>query len=129
MSTVLDASAVLALVKCESGQEVVEAALVSGAVISTVSLTEVITRLLRDGAPEVTVRQTIERLPITSVDFDSDLALAAGWLSNLTRPYGLSLGDRACLALARRANAPAMTSDRMWERVGPLIGVTVVLIR
>jgi PIN domain nuclease of toxin-antitoxin system len=126
---VLDASALLALVKRELGQDVVEAALISGAVICTVNLTEVITTLLRDGVPEITVRQTLDRLPIPTADFDNDLAMAAGLMSSLTRKFGLSLGDRACLALAQRENLPVLTGDRAWAQAGPLVGVTVRLIR
>lgn len=129
MSAVLDASAVLALLNREPGQDVVASALASGAIIRTVNLTEVITILLRDGVPEASVRQTIERLPIQSVDFDGDLALAAGLMSTVTRPLGLSLGDGACLALGRRENVPVFTADRVWAQAGPLAGVTVTLIR
>jgi ribonuclease VapC len=78
VAIVLDASAVLALVKREPGQDVVEAALVSEAVICAVNLAEVITRLRLDGVPEVSVRQVIDRLPIVVADFGSDLALSAG---------------------------------------------------
>jgi PIN domain nuclease of toxin-antitoxin system len=46
-----------------------------------------------------------------------------------TRPLGLSLGDRACLALARRERLPALTADRIWLQAGTLIGVEVRLIR
>jgi ribonuclease VapC len=126
---VLDASAVLAVVNCENGQDVVEAALIAGATICAVNLTEVITILLRQGAPEIEVRRMLDRLPIVVVDFDSDLALSAGLMLIVARPFGLSLGDRACLALARRQNVPVLTTDRAWVQAGPLIGVTVRLIR
>jgi ribonuclease VapC len=126
---VLDASAVLAVVNCENGQDVVEAALIAGATICAVNLTEVITILLRQGAPEIEVRRMLDRLPIVVVDFDSDLALSAGLMFIVARPFGLSLGDRACLALARRQNVPVLTTDRAWVQAGPLIGVTVKLIR
>jgi ribonuclease VapC len=126
---VLDASAVLAVVNCETGQDVVEAALIAGATICAVNLTEVITILLRQGAPEIEVRRMLDRLPIVVVDFDSDLALSAGLMFIVARPFGLSLGDRACLALARRQNVPVLTTDRAWVQAGPLIGVTVKLIR
>lgn len=129
MSNVLDASAVLALVKCEPGQDVVEAALISGASICTVNLAEGISIFVRDGVPESSGRLTVERLPIEVVDFDADLTMIAGFMGTQTRPFGLSLGDRACLALARRKKKPVLTSDRVWAQVGPLIEVTVKLIR
>lgn len=59
--------------------------------------------------------------------FDTDLALRAALLRNSTRPYGLSLGDRACLALARREGLPVLTADRSWAKLD--VGVEVVLIR
>jgi ribonuclease VapC len=128
-AVVLDASAVLAVVNCEAGQEIVEAALIAGAAICTVNLTEVVAILLRQGTPQIEVRRTLDRLPIATIDFDADLALAAGLMFAVTRPFGLSLGDRACLALARRENAPVLTTDRAWAQAGPLVGVTVKLIR
>ena len=126
---VLDASAVLAVVNCETGQDVVEAALIAGATICAVNLTEVITILLRQGAPEIEVRHTLDRLPIVVVDFDRDLALSAGLMFLVARNFGLSLGDRACLALALRQKVPVLTADRAWAQVGPLVGVAVTLIR
>jgi ribonuclease VapC len=47
----------------------------------------------------------------------------------VTKPFGLSLGDRLCLALPRREKQPAVTTDRSWAEAGPLVGVTVQLIR
>ncbi len=129
MAAVLDASAIIALVNAEDGQDMVRDALVAGATVCTVNLTEVVTILLRQGAPEIEVRRTIERLPFATADFDNDLAVAAGLMSTKTRQLGLSLGDRACLALARRGNEPALTTDRAWVQAGPLVGVTVKLIR
>jgi ribonuclease VapC len=128
-AVVLDASAVLAVVNCEAGQEVVEAALIAGAAICTVNLAEVVTILLRQGTPQIEVRRTLDGLPIATVDFDAGLALAAGLMFAVTRPLGLSLGDRACLALARRENAPVLTTDRACGQAGPLVDVTVKLIR
>jgi ribonuclease VapC len=129
VAAILDASAVLALINREPGQDVVAATLISGATICSVNLAEVITIMLRDGVPENSIQLIVDRLPMVVVDFDRDLALAAGLMSNLTRPLGLSLGDRACLALAHRRNASALTADRAWIQAGPLVGVTVTLIR
>jgi ribonuclease VapC len=128
-AVVLDASAVLAVVNCEAGQEVVEAALIAGAAICAVNLTEVVTILLRQGTPETEIRRTLDQLPIVTINFDADLALAAGLMFAVTRPFGLSLGGRACLALARRDSATVLTTDRVWAQAGPLVGVTVRLIR
>jgi ribonuclease VapC len=64
---------------------------------------------------------------MTSVPFDDDLAFAAAALRPETRAAGLPLGDRACLALARRRNRAVLTADRAWARVS--VGVDVRLIR
>ena len=65
-------------------------------------------------------------LPFELVDFDEELALAAGLLRAETRQLGLSAGDRACLALAQRAGITALTADPAWTR---LESVDVALIR
>jgi len=61
------------------------------------------------------------------LDFDWAAGLAAGLLRASTRRFGLSLGDRACLALAQQLQAPVLTTDRVWERLD--IGVPIVVIR
>lgn len=64
--------------------------------------------------PEETIRQALGALPMTIADFDEDLAYRAGLLRRATRGAGLSLGDRACLALAQRMGVEALTADRGW---------------
>jgi PIN domain nuclease of toxin-antitoxin system len=93
--------------------------LIAGAAICTVNLAEVVTVLIRGGVPEIEIRQTLHRLPMLALDFDNELALAGGLMSSVTRRMGLSVGDRACLALARRQNKPALTTDRAWVEAGP----------
>jgi ribonuclease VapC len=68
-------------------------------------------------------------LPITVVDLDAHPAIAAGAMVGQTKAFGLSLGDRSCLALAKREHLPALTADRIWLQAGPLVGVEVRLIR
>src|SRR5689334_3559436 len=110
-SAVLDASALLALVLNEPGRAVVAAAVSAGAVIGTVNLSEVVAKLRENGATEAAIHLALDPLAITIADFDTDLAYAAGFLCPATRATGLSLGDRACLALAQRL---ALTADRSW---------------
>ena len=64
---------------------------------------------------------------MTVIDFDRPLAEATGALAVLTRAQGLSLGDRACLALAKREGAIALTADQAWSKVKA--GVDIQLIR
>ncbi len=113
-SAVLDASALLALLKREQGGEVVAEALAQGAAIGAVNLSEVVARLAEAGMPEPDIRQVIEPLGLDVIAFDADLAYLAGMLRATTRQLGLSLGDRACLALGRRLGLPVLTTDRAW---------------
>jgi PIN domain nuclease of toxin-antitoxin system len=64
---------------------------------------------------------------IVWIDFDRELAIGAAALLPQTAPFGLSLGDRACLALARLRGLPAVTADRDWARLD--LGITVEVMR
>lgn len=111
---VVDASALLALLNREPGAERVAAALAGDAAMSAVNLSEVVAKLDDLGRPEAEVRAAIEPLGIVVIGFDAESAYSAGMLRRRTRQSGLSLGDRACLALARELDAPALTADRTW---------------
>lgn len=123
---VLDASALLALLNQEDGAELI-APFLADAVISTVNLAEVVTRLALAGMPETAIREALALLPLESVPFDVGQAIEVGLLAPTTRPSGLSLGDRACLVLARHLDATVVTADQAW--VGIDAGVAVELIR
>jgi ribonuclease VapC len=129
MPLVLDTSAVLAILFREPGQDVVRSALHEGALLSTVNFAEAITRLVRDGMAADRAAAAITALPMGLRELDAQLATDAGALFAQTRPFGLSLGDRACLALARQEGVPTLTGDRVWLQVAPLVGVEVRLIR
>ncbi len=124
---VLDASAVLALLGRERGQEEVEQAIAVGAAISTVNIAEVVSKLSDAGMPETVISQVLDLLGLEIVDFNQTLAHQTGMLRSHTKPMDLSLGDRACLALARVRNVPALTTDRVWEKLQ--LDITVRLIR
>jgi ribonuclease VapC len=115
-AAVLDASAVMALIREEPGEHVV-APLVGRAAWSAVNLCEVAGKLADRGMPAIDVRAALEELNLTLHEFDAELAFAAAELRRLV-PRGLSVGDRACLALARRLRLPAITADREWGRLG-----------
>ncbi len=85
--------------------------------------------MVRDGITVEIARDTLSELPVTVFDVDADLAFGAGSMFAAARPFGLSLGDRLCLALAKRENVPALTADRAWADVAPAVGVVVRLIR
>lgn len=125
---VLDASAMLAVLRRESGAETVIGKLTDAA-ISAVNLSEVVGALTRDGISPAQIRAMLEGFPAEVILFDRDLAFDAGLLFAQTRTAGLSLGDRACLALARRRADTALTADRAWARIADAVGVEVELIR
>jgi ribonuclease VapC len=121
-SAILDASALLAYLRDEPGADVVADAVATGAVIPTVNLGEVLSRVAdRDTDPARVARQMTDRglldgaiavEPFTTAD-----AIEVARLRPLTRDLGLSLGDRACLALARRLDVPVLTADSAWSKL------------
>jgi len=123
---VLDASALLAFINREPGAERVTAVL-GEAAISTVNFSEVVTKLaLKNRSPQRVLDELTE-FELEVVDFNRALAEDAGLLATATRGQGLSLGDRACLALARRENAVALTADNAWRQVQ--VGIEIQFIR
>lgn len=128
MRAVVDSSALLALILDEPGADEVEP-LLETVVISTVNIAEVVAALARDGNPEPDVREIVSGLALTAIAPDQDMAIDAGLLRSVTDRAGLSLGDRFCLALARRLSAPVITADGAWTRVAAQAGVDVRVIR
>ena len=126
MTVVVDASAVLTILNEEPGMTVVVEVLPL-AVIGAVNISEAVAKLADGGMPGPEIQEAIEGLRLDVVPFDAELALAAGLLRPLTRLAGLSLGDRACLALGMRLHVPVLTADRSWA--GLDLDVEVRLLR
>jgi PIN domain nuclease of toxin-antitoxin system len=124
---VLDASAVIAYLQDEPGADVVDVALRDGSWISSVNLAEVASKLVDFGYPPEEIDSILRYTNLSVVDFDREAAVAAGLLRTSTRQKGLSLGDRACLALAREMRLPALTADRNWLTLD--VGVSFELCR
>lgn len=97
-----------------------------GSAISTVNVAEIVSKLSDTGMPETVISQVLDLLALEIIDFNQSLAHQTGMLRPLTRHAGLSLGDRACLALARARNLPTLTTDRAWEKLA--LDVSVQLI-
>lgn len=110
---VLDASALLAFLFREPGMDRVRAAL-PDSVMSAVNLSEVVATALRFGGTLADTTAMLAQLPVETVPFNPDDAVLAGSLWPATRPKGLSLGDRCCLALGIRLGVPVLTADREW---------------
>jgi PIN domain nuclease of toxin-antitoxin system len=124
---VLDASAILAVINAEPGAEKLTPDLLAGAVGSAVNLAEVQTKLVSRGwtsdqAWEDATSPLREVLP-----FDEEQARMAGDLLIQTRHLGLSLGDRACLALGIALKVPVYTAEKAWKKVK--VGVRIHVIR
>ena len=118
-ASVLDASALMAVLHAEDGASVVIDAIGEGAAVSVVNWAEVLSKLAEAGKdPELASaelrraegsRRALSIEPLTAAD-----CVAVARLRPLTRRQGLSLADRACLALAERLDVPALTADRKW---------------
>ena len=113
MRQVVDASALLAYLLDEPGGALVGDE--DGPLcLSSINLAEVLTRGVDRGlAPEIVLR-ALKQLPIEHVDHARDDAMRTAALRRVTRRHGLSLGDRACLALAQRLMLPVLTADKAW---------------
>jgi ribonuclease VapC len=124
---VLDASVLLAILNQEPGADMLTPELLSGAAISTVNLAEVQSKLVGRGlSPDDAWEAALG--PIReAVAFTSEHARLVGYLVAQTRPLGLSLGDRACLALGLALKAPVYTADKSWKKLK--VGARIHVIR
>lgn len=125
-NVVLDASALLAAAYREKGAEVVNDRL-EAACISTVNFTEVVTRIIRTGVKPEALEEAMEGFLPVVIPFDEEQALLAATLYPQTKPLGLSLGDRACLALAMTHKLPVLTADKSWASLK--LGIKIETIR
>ena len=124
---VLDASAVLALLRDEPGGDVV-ADHIGRAAISAVNLQEVVKEMLREGATIEAARSVLDELALALHPHDEAAAYAAAALYPATRAHGRGLGDRSCMALGLALSLPVLTADREWQNVR-IERLTVQLVR
>lgn len=122
---VLDSSAILAFLNDEPGTERVAEAL-EEAVVSTVNISEVITKLIDAGIPEEQIKLVLGYLSCEIESFNLEDAWQSAKLRLITRDRGLSLGDRACLSLALKLGLPVLTADRVWSSLALEIEVQVI---
>jgi len=125
-TVVLDASALLALLNDEPGGEQVAAELPHVS-ISAVNLSEAVAKLAEHGMPEPAIHSALESLGLDVVDFGRVLAYMGGLLRPPTKALGLSLGDRACIALGLHLGRPVITADHLWSQLD--VGVDIQVIR
>jgi ribonuclease VapC len=128
---VLDASALLAYLRDEPGTDQVDSALEQMVAISAVNWAEVLSKLVDFGydvsASGKRFRDQGVGAGLIVWPFDERLAQHVAGLRDQTRPFGLSLGDRACLALGSFLKVPILTADRKWGKLK--IRVTFRFIR
>jgi ribonuclease VapC len=114
MGVVLDSSAILALLWKEPGAELVSG-LVGTACMSSVNASEVVAKMVDRGFDDATSEQVILTLGVEIKAFDTETCVLAGKLRRQTRTLGLSLGDRACIALGIINEYRIVTADRAWS--------------
>lgn len=124
---VLDSSAVIAVLSLEPGHEAVKELLGKSA-ISAVNLAEIANKLAHETPSVEAVRELLAELELTVVDWSEDMAYRSTEFTRFNKSHGLSLGDRACLTLAKHLRATAVTSDKAWQRL-PRLGVRVMMFR
>ncbi len=122
---VLDASALLATLFEEAGSDAVETVL-PGARMSAVNFSEVVAKLSDHGFANEDILRDLAELDIVVCDVDRKQAETAGLLRRTTKFAGLSLGDRACLALAATLGGVAVTADRAWANLSLDVEIQVV---
>ncbi|MBW7901557.1 MAG: type II toxin-antitoxin system VapC family toxin [Rhodocyclaceae bacterium] len=128
---VLDTSALLALLWQEPGWQEVSAALDDATcLMSAVNVAELAAKAQeRRAIGEKDIRALLAELPLEIVPLDGEQAIAVGLLRSATRHLGLSLGDRACLVLARREKSTVFTADRPWLDLSASLGLDIRCIR
>lgn len=124
---VLDASAILALIQNERGAEKLTDELMDNAVISTVNLAEVQSKLVKKGFESDEAWDMVLSLVTAAEPYTSEQARIAGDLITKTEKYGLSLGDRSCLALALSLKSPVYTTEQIWKNLK--LGIPIHVIR
>ena len=127
---VLDSSAVLGYLNGEPGTDMVATHILSGqACILAVNQTEVLSKLRDWGMPMEDACAAVAKLALQVIPFTAELAIEAARLRQPTRAQGLSLGDRACLALARQRQCAVLTGDRPWLDLAEALGLQILTFR
>jgi PIN domain nuclease of toxin-antitoxin system len=124
-SHILDASALLALIKNEKGAEIVEKH-IENSIISTVNYAEIVAYFIRANISEEDINLMLNGIVNEIVNFNEEQSITSGLLIAKTNKYGLSFGDRACLALAIQMNLPVLTADKSWSKIKSNIEIKII---
>ena len=126
---VIDASAILAFAFAEKGADRVERWIEDGAAVSALTVQETVSKLCQTGMDLEEADELIQALGLAVHVLDFGLAVRAGGMFALTKAYGLSHGDRACLALGQKLAVPVVTADKAWSNVANDLGLRVEQFR
>jgi ribonuclease VapC len=130
MIHVMDASAILVILRGEPGCDYVQELLQSEECsISSVNMAEVGSKLIDYGLPPEEFPRIARQLQIDIIDFNAEQSIQSAQIRKITRSAGLSLGDRACVALTQLMQGCVVTSDRAWLDISEAAGVKVIMIR
>ncbi len=121
---VIYSSVILAILKQEPGAEA--AIYLGNGFISTVNMTEVLTKLLQLGYSQEDTQNIAKMLPVSLVSFSEEFVFISASLHEQTKALGLSFGDRACLTLGIQKNLPVLTADRIWRRLDLPINIKLI---
>lgn len=125
-NAVLDASVVLAVLFGEIDAGDARRHLTGGC-LSAVNYAEVLTTAADHGGSLEVARRAVDRYRLTLLQFDPAVAVVTASLRAVTRPHGLSLADRVCLATGLTLGLPVLTADRAWGKLA--LGVPIEVIR
>ena len=126
---VLDTSAILAYLLQETGADRIEGIIEDGAAVSTMIVQETMSKLVQLGLPREAAEEAIMSVGLNVHDVTFALAIEAGAMFPLTKPYGLSDDDRACLALGRTLDVAVVTADKQWSKAADELGVRIEQFR
>jgi PIN domain nuclease of toxin-antitoxin system len=131
MMLLLDASAILAYLHDEPGADQVAQALTSSidCQATAANHAEAIAKCLDRGVAAEDVVPMLAELGYRVIGLTAEDGAVAGRMRAFTRPQGLSLGDRLCLAAAQRLDCPVLTADRTWLELAQALGLDIRCIR
>lgn len=123
--TVLDSSAILAVIHNEKGADLV-AQRMRGALLSTANLIEIQSKLILNGATPDLAWHSVASFQCDICPLDAEQARLAGGMARMAKSLGLSLGDRVCIALAMQRNATVYTADRAFGGMKALAKIQLI---
>ena len=127
-SYIFDSSALLAVLNDEPGSKAAMEKS-NNITMSSINIAEVMTILVRNGVNKLDAKRILESTVSNIIDFDFEQAITSGCIYTQTKGYGLSLGDRACLSLAKATKMPVLTADKVWAKLANSLEIDFIIIR